>query len=442
MTRIRFAFAFLGLIAFTGTSFRTISASLPVPEWHLAERQTFASDLSPPGSDTDNPGRPSVAFDGTNYLVVTTRMLNNSNTVVGVLVSRQGSHIREFGISEATPHYQASTPALAFGGTNYLVTFFSGGDIRGMRVSRDGSLLDGPDGFQISTGGNSGSRALPSVAWDGERFLVVWQKYGEGVEGESVIKQIRGAFVHRDGSVGPEIAIGPANFEKNEQAYASVAFGDGQYLVVWEDNRWAVQPSYESDLVGARVSVDGTVLDPEGIVVSRAPGNQMRPHIAFGGTNFFVVWQNDPDTTNQELQIFGTRVSRDGALVDSLAAPDGRPICTNSPAGAPRVEFDGERYVVTWTLDGYVSNNSKAGIYLARFDLDGNLIDGTDPKNAGVRVDVADPDCFACRSVYSDLGFDGSSYFVVSLLNREVSNGPLKEIMGKLVGRQGFLVPR
>ncbi len=165
----------------------------------------------------------------------------------------------------------------------------------------------------------------------------------------------------------------------------------------------------------------------------------MRPHIAFGGTNFFVVWQNDPDTTNQELQIFGTRVSRDGALVDSLAAPDGRPICTNSPAGAPRVEFDGERYVVTWTLDGYVSNNSKAGIYLARFDLDGNLIDGTDPKNAGVRVDVADPDCFACRSVYSDLGFDGSSYFVVSLLNREVSNGPLKEIMGKLVGRQGVL---
>ena len=60
------------------------------------------------------------------------------------------------------------------------------------------------------------------------------------------------------------------------------------------------------DIYGARVSLSGQVLDPNGIAISTADAQQSLPAVAFGGGCFTVVWQDD---RNGDLAIYGSRVS-------------------------------------------------------------------------------------------------------------------------------------
>ena len=52
----------------------------------------------------------------------------------------------------------------------------------------------------------------------------------------------------------------------------SVAWDGANYLVVWQDNR-----GNGLDIYGVRVSGTGTVLDPSGVAISTAAGNQRNP---------------------------------------------------------------------------------------------------------------------------------------------------------------------
>ena len=74
-----------------------------------------------------------------------------------------------------------------------------------------------------------------------------------------------------------------------QQRYApAVAFDGATYLVVWEEQ----PPAASRDIYAARVSEAGVVLDPVGIPISKAAGNQRAPAVSFDGTSFVVVWQD------------------------------------------------------------------------------------------------------------------------------------------------------
>jgi hypothetical protein len=62
-------------------------------------------------------------------------------------------------------------PRVVSNGTDWLVTWDNGANLAGMRVAHDGTLLD-PVPFTIST--KTGSRAVHAVAWNGERYVVVY----------------------------------------------------------------------------------------------------------------------------------------------------------------------------------------------------------------------------------------------------------------------------
>jgi hypothetical protein len=66
------------------------------------------------------------------------------------------------------------------------------------------------------------------------------------------------------------------------------------------------------------MSPDGTVLDPDGIVVSGAPYTQSLPSVAFDGTNYVVAWQDARDEY-RSLNLVGARVTPSGSVLD----PDG-----------------------------------------------------------------------------------------------------------------------
>src|SRR5205085_6530 len=69
-----------------------------------------------------------------------------------------------------------------------------------------------------------------------------------------------------------------------------VGFGAGQHLVVWTDSRTVTA----TDIFGARVLPDKTILDGNGFVVSESANTQQNPAVAWDGTgNYLVVWQDN-----------------------------------------------------------------------------------------------------------------------------------------------------
>ena len=64
-----------------------------------------------------------------------------------------------------------------------------------------------------------------------------------------------------------------------------MGFDGENYLVVWEDTRWA----QGADLYAARVSQTGQLLDGSGFEIASAD-NESQPVVAFNGENYLVAW--------------------------------------------------------------------------------------------------------------------------------------------------------
>ncbi len=74
----------------------------------------------------------------------------------------------------------------------------------------------------------------------------------------------------------------------NSQDFASVFYANDQYYVFWRDHRY-FQP-YHS-IYGARVTTDGTVLDPDGKLLYKKWTIDEGASIAFDGTNLLAVFR-------------------------------------------------------------------------------------------------------------------------------------------------------
>ncbi|MEO0226771.1 MAG: FlgD immunoglobulin-like domain containing protein [candidate division WOR-3 bacterium] len=253
---------------------------------------------------------PSVAFDGTNYLVVWEDGRNSSFDIYGARVAQNGTVLDPSGIAISTAANTQEYPSVAFDGTNYLVVWhdarsYSTVDIYGTRVAQNGTVLD-PSGIPISTAAND--QKHPSVAFDGTNYLVVWE------DGRNGPADIYGARVSTSGTVFDPQGIPISTVQYYDQVSPSVAFDGTNYLVVWHDSR----SSIFDDIYGARVAQNGTVLDPSGIAISSAYNYQLSPSVAFDGTNYLVVW-HDSRSGSGYSDIYGARVNPSGMVIDSFA---------------------------------------------------------------------------------------------------------------------------
>ena len=154
-----------------------------------------------------------------------------------------------------------------------------------------------------------------------------------------------------------------------------MAFDGTNYLVVWQDDR----SGSAYDIYGARVSRAGAVLDGTGIAISTAASDQSAPAVAFDGTNYLVVWQDA--SLGIGYDIYGARVSRAGAVLDG----SGIPISTAAnDQVAPAVAFDGTNYLVVWEDR---RSGTSSDIYGARVSRAGAVLDGT-----GIAISTAASD--------------------------------------------------
>ncbi len=220
------------------------------------------------------------------------------------------------------------------------------------------------------------ARATPDVAFGKGVYLVVWR---EGWDGKGGGARVYAARVAADGKILDEKGIQVAPSEKGVQTYPQVASDGKNFLVVWEDFR----NGKDHDILAARVSPEGKVLDTKPIAVAVGPRSQVLPDVASDGKNFLVVWQG-MRAKDAGYHGFAAPISADGkagTAVETGALPQ------------PRVASDGEKYLVVY------GSSSTSGFLL-----------GPDGKPAGSSLTAVGRSKGACFSI---AGAPGKGWLVV-----------------------------
>jgi len=315
-------------------------------------------------------GKPAIAYDGTNFFVVWHDFRDSATngpdiygarvTPDGTVLDPAGIPISTFANADPSPGAQY-VPSVAFDGTNYLVVWTAHRDpdpdyeVYAARVTPDGTVLD-PGGIQITSGASP--LRMPSIVFDGTNYLVVWRTAGS---------QIRAVRVSTSGAN----LDSPTGFFIGNGFYPYVAFDGTNYMVAWHN--WG----NGLDIFGAQVSQDGTVLDPGVFTISDANEDQDHVSIAFGGTNYLVVWGDFRRGNQYNGTTYGARVSTGGTVLDSpsFKIADYSLSGAASGTGSAAVVFDGTNYFVIWNEYNVPADFRLWDVYGRRVSTDGIRLD-------------------------------------------------------------------
>lgn len=164
----------------------------------------------------------------------------------------------------------------------------------------------------FADGPGKGIQATPHVAYGKDQYLAVWR---EGWHGKGGNARIFAARLDASGKVkdAKGIEVGACAEKACVQEYPRVAFagasGGGVFLVVWQDLR----NGKDYDILGARVSADGKVLDAEPLRVGAGPRTQALADVASDGKGFLVAWQG-LEGESAGYEGFAAMVSADGQV--------------------------------------------------------------------------------------------------------------------------------
>ena len=196
-----------------------------------------------------------------------------------------------------------------------------------------------------------------AIAWNGSKYLVAWRNEADAIRAALVTPTDEGYTAQAT------IAISDRLIKTAEPA---VAWNGGRFLVVWSDG----------DVLGARLSAAGELLDDEPLVLSRSDAREIEPSVASDGGAFLVSWTvRGADDGNDDVR--ATRVTAAGEVLDrpALHVAGG-----DLDEGLSSVAAGEDGYVVAWqeTAEGetpdtnvhtrFVANDgelAEAGVALA-----------------------------------------------------------------------------
>lgn len=299
---------------------------------------------------TDNELYPDVAWNGYNYVVVWSDCRNmqaSSNDIYGCRVGKNGIRLANDMFISCTSTGSAGAAGIqtnprvrSFGSTCMVVwedyrNSSSIPNIYGSRVTSGGTVSD-KGGIAICSGSSAG--AVPSVAYNGNRLLVVWRDYSGHT--------LRGVRLTTAGSLltpAFQLSNGPAGSDGcGASALGSVFFCT-----------WNTVSATDSDCRLSRVSDGGTVADA-GSLVSSALSDEGDYAVADNGTEYAVVWSQK---ISGKFCIMGARVSRAGQLLNETAVN-----LTGTFAGnqrEPAIAWNGSKYLLTWSDDATYSSTQR-----------------------------------------------------------------------------------
>jgi hypothetical protein len=201
-----------------------------------------------------------------------------------------------------------------------------------------------------------GAQLAPAAAGLGARSLVVWQD-SRGANRDIYAARVEAAT---GDTLDPDGI--PVTLAAGDQVVPKVASAGASALVVWQDRRTG-----SFDILGAVIDAAGAVTAAD-ISICAAAGDQTRPNVAYDAVNnvYLVVWTDPQGGT---LDIRGARVSPAGTVLDG-----GCGAVISSAAGSQftaDVAAGGGRFLVVWEDRRNEANISD--IYGARVSAAGGL---------------------------------------------------------------------
>ena len=310
-----------------------INGARVTPSGEVLDRPPIVISNAPNGVT-----QPAVAWNGVNYLVAWTDYRSQREKVFGARVGSDGVVLDPAGIPISAHSMGQEDPTVASDGENWFVAWTDNrtadDGVFATRVSGAGVVLD-PTGIELSTALNT--QYAPSAAWNGTTYLVAWQDTRLSWDPDIYASRVssEGAVLDPGG-----IAVSTA---ENDQRLPAVARSGDRFVVVWQDDRH----DWETDIYGARIDTDGTVLDPAGIAISLADDFQFQPSIASWGMLSLIAWQDDRNYWYEEgTDVVGARLDADGTVQDA----DGIILSTAANIQEePAIAWDGTNYFVVWT---------------------------------------------------------------------------------------------
>jgi hypothetical protein len=196
----------------------------------------------------------------------------------------------------------------------------------------------------------------PQIAAGAGGYLVVWEDSrtnyagigdnqfpSSGTMGGQSLKDIYAARLDANGQLIDTVPIIVSQATWS-QTVPQVAWNGQNWLVVWNTQRVA-NYSYTTDVVGARVSPQGVVLDTTPIVIDGNPTiDELWPSVASDGTNWVVVWMD----LGSYFELDGARVAPDGSVLDPGGVPLHTPQAPDAPYNAS-LTFAGDEYLLVWS---------------------------------------------------------------------------------------------
>jgi hypothetical protein len=262
---------------------------------------------------------PTLAFDGTNYLMVWTDpypmfVFNDTDgigNIYGQFISTSGNLVgTTFTIASAVNRkFGQGRGGLTFNDTTYLVTFLKGGNhidyIYGQRISRSGTLIGSP--IQIS----SHYAREQGIAFDGTNYLVAWCK----VDHPATDKDIYGQFVSTSGTlVGQNFLIDGSQYASDNPV--TMTFDGSRFLVMFPDE---AADNKGWNLYGRFVTPSGTIA--ERFMICDSTTNPTYAVAAFDGTNYLITWMESAKKMRVKGRYFnpsGIPVSTAFTVFDTL----------------------------------------------------------------------------------------------------------------------------
>ncbi|EYF01961.1 MYXO-CTERM sorting domain-containing protein [Chondromyces apiculatus] len=310
-----------------------------------------------PGAVSLGPGyEADVAFDGTSTLLVTNdftdhaRILGRRLSPQGILLDAEPFVIAS--IDDGATAYQGvgvgctSSQCTVAYGTLYVTWIDAYSTIEAVRITPQGTVLDPQPIVVLDSQNHSGDPQEILVGNDGEDAVLVWQL---GYDDDSLPPAglYTAHLPAQATSAGSIVTL--AERDTTPGIHAVLASGGPSPLVTWSDQRDEYNGVYEAhDLTGVRLGASGPVGTP--FVVSGAP-DQRHPSVAFDGQSFVVAWSDGRNgRSGAATDIVAARVSSSGSVLD----PQGLPLPTasfgwyNAWDVRPRVATDGEKAVVGW----------------------------------------------------------------------------------------------
>jgi hypothetical protein len=248
-------------------------------------------------------------------------------------------------------------PHLAWNGSGYGLTWLDETGLFFVRLDAMGQRI----GADVAISPGTAMRHGHAIVWTGSEYGIAWDLLLEGSNSEIFFTRL-----DRQGTaLGPPIRVtnAPTTSLMPDLAWTGSGFG-----LDWYDLR-----DGNTEIYFARLAADGTKIGAD-VRVTNTPTDTFGPQIEWSGSEFGVVWQDQPD-----LEIFFARLDVSGNLIGLPLRVTNNPALSNHPA----LVRTGNGYGIVW----YDLRDGNAEIYFQHVSAGGLLVGGpvrltADPKFA------------------------------------------------------------